>query len=249
MKKNSQSSQYWLPYHHIPQVNDGHFTQTYNFCWGCEYLYLLDFINREVKKEPYASHLDFGCGDGRLLNFMYDERESRKIAGIDMDERAVTYAEKLSPDTIHFYCDDIRNRYETYDVITSIEVFEHIPPALLRELIDALFSRLNDNGRLIFTVPSKNLHIPNKHYQHFDEMSLRTIFSGYMLDDLQYFAVKSKKEYVFLKIFTNRFFLLNYQPLLDYLYKIYGKLFFHAKADNGAHIYACCRKPGRNHAG
>jgi len=61
---------------------------------------------------------------------------------------------------------------ERFDLITMIDVLEHIPIPEILELRCHLRRLLRPNGRLLVTVPSKNLPLSAKHYQHFDAQSL-----------------------------------------------------------------------------
>lgn len=208
-EQKQQAKQYWLPYHHIPRIVDGNFTQTFDFFWGHKYLHLLEFIQNTVKELPYRSHMDFGCGDGRLLTYMYAAQSECRAVGIDMDSRAITYAKLLSSDSIEFICQDVMTCTETFDVITAIEVFEHIPPDMLPGIIDFLYSRLNPGGRLIFTVPSTNLPLSKKHYQHFNEQLLHKYFSHINLQKTGWLCSTGRRDRFLQKMLSNRFFLLN----------------------------------------
>jgi len=54
-----------------------------------------------------------------------------------------------------------------------IETLEHIKPEEISKVLSNLANLLKKTGTFIVTVPSINLHLEKKHYQHFTTESLR----------------------------------------------------------------------------
>ena len=77
-------------------------------------------------------------------------------------------AQMMNPD-LNYECIDITDNHTgyKYDVVTSVEVLEHIPPDKLNQFVHSIADLLNDNGYFILTVPHKNKQLNEKHYQHF----------------------------------------------------------------------------------
>jgi len=112
------------------------------------------FVNSLVS--PDKLHLDVGCGPGTFIgNF----RSGLVSYGIDISARQIAYARSIYNENNHFFSmtkekflfDD-----EIFDVITLIEVIEH----LNAEQIGVLFSEcsrcLKPSGKLIISTPNYN---------------------------------------------------------------------------------------------
>jgi ubiquinone/menaquinone biosynthesis C-methylase UbiE len=76
----------------------------------------------------FDSMLDAGCGEGSFLRHVRNTRPELKLAGVDISRNAIERAKKTLPG-----CDlNVLNLEdavpdERYDVVTSIEVIEHVP--------------------------------------------------------------------------------------------------------------------------
>jgi SAM-dependent methyltransferase len=167
--QQTQESQYAFPYHYL-DVGSDHHRQVI----AIEYLSLLNRVKRQLAPFHGQSILDAGCGDGR---FCYELRSERaEVTGVDYSERALAFARAFNPD-VQFHCQPLHTLElgREFDAITLIEVIEHIPPPLLPQAIQRIARHLSSAGRLVVTVPSKNLPLSPKHEQHFDEASLRAV--------------------------------------------------------------------------
>jgi len=122
--------------------------------------------------------LDAGCGDGRLC---YELAQGGwDVVGIDYSERAIAFAKAFSP-TVKFIVGDLA-KYQPekqFDVVTCVEVIEHIIPIELPNVIMHISRCLKNDGTLILTVPSINISVTSKHYQHFSPDELAQVLSPY----------------------------------------------------------------------
>ena len=165
-KFQRQELQYRFPYHYIPHLDEeGYATRFRILSWGLEYLCYQLHIAKLVEKCHPTSILDVGCGDGRFLGLLSDTIPRR--VGVDLSEKAISYAKAFHPD-VDYRCVDIKDLDENFDVITCIEVLEHIPEEQLYSFIKNLFRRCNPGGKLIISVPTKILPVNKKHYRHYD---------------------------------------------------------------------------------
>ncbi len=111
-----------------------------------------------------AEVLDFGCGAGTFLAVLAEERPAVRAVGVDIGSSQIDFANRevatLFPESrIRF--EALRDASGTvpfadgsFDVVTSIEVIEHLHPALAhRFLLDAR-RLLKPGGRLIVTTPN-----------------------------------------------------------------------------------------------
>ena len=103
----------------------------------------LDAVLDELKKSGAKSVLDLGCGEGRLLRALLDEKQFENIIGVDASHRALDVAadklhlERMAPlkrerlTLLHgalTYRDD---RLKNFDAAALVEVVEHLDPARL----------------------------------------------------------------------------------------------------------------------
>jgi len=226
----SQESQYALPYHYIPSIEDGHFQQHLYWSWGFHYLGAIELVLSILAEEPFESLIDVGCGDGRFLLEVSKRYFGKPLVGVDSSQRAIHLARALNPN-LNFECRDIctdKHRQDSFTVATVIEVLEHIPVESIEDFIVGLADFQESGGRLILTVPHKNKAVQAKHYQHFDRETLIKFFEPYYhIERMLFFDKRSR---VFRRIMNgllgNRFFVLNNRFLLNLLYHTYRKHFF-----------------------
>jgi 2-polyprenyl-3-methyl-5-hydroxy-6-metoxy-1,4-benzoquinol methylase len=226
----SQESQYTLPYHYIPSIEDGHFQQHLYWTWGYHYLGAIELVLSILAEEPFESLIDVGCGDGRFLLEVSKRYFGKMLLGVDSSQRAIQLARALNPN-LNFECVDIcanEQRRDCFTVLTLIEVLEHIPVNSVNNFVLAIAGYQKPGGRLVLTVPHKNKAVQAKHYQHFNRETLTKIIEPYYhIERMLFFDKRSR---VFHRIMNgllgNRFFVLNNRFLLKLLYRTYRKHFF-----------------------
>jgi len=153
---------YFLPYHWLIKRND-----FYN--GGVEYFGYLEIIKRIIFdkfKNRRGYHLDIGCGDGKALDFIVSNT-NLKSTGIDLSNRAVNFAKMMCRSKVHTF--RVQNLFEIedkYDLITAIEVLEHIEKDELNLFVRKISMLLDTYGYFICSVP---------HVQHFSSSSLKKV--------------------------------------------------------------------------
>ncbi|QDV42305.1 bifunctional 3-demethylubiquinone-9 3-methyltransferase/ 2-octaprenyl-6-hydroxy phenol methylase [Stieleria neptunia] len=240
-----QEQQYVFPYHYLPNYDRGRYKQMKSLRWGYQYLSYLQFVRDEVLKIDFQSMIDFGCGDGRLLRDLNRAAPGKDLVGIDYSERAVGLARALSPDVEYRCCDiyDDTQMARRFDVGTAIETLEHIPPDDLPRFVRGMRNRIGDDGHLIVTVPSKNVPVSKKHYQHFDAASITSALSPYFQIETVEFLNKRSfiGDTLIKKLFHNRLFILNQGATLGALFRIYCRRYLNAAEHNGARVFVHAR--------
>lgn len=245
-----QEEQYSFPYHYLPQIGDGKFRQHAYWSWGYRYLAGMLVARRLCDEESWSSLLDLGCGDGRFISQLSREGAGRSVVGVDYSERAIALARAMNPgleyraaDILH---DDLDGRQ--FDIVTLIEVIEHIPPQDLDAFIERAVGFLKPGGRLVLTVPHRNRPVGDKHFQHFDSAALTTLLADHV-ENLRFqpFDFFSRKVDIWFRLMgrTGRYFLITWPPLLDAFFRYYMRHCVYGEDETACSRIACVGwKPG-----
>ncbi len=165
-KEKIQDDQYCFPYHYLDKQ-----LEFYRRIKHADYLSLINKIIEAVQPVEGMRLLDVGCGDGRLCHEL--SGRGIELLGVDHSVRAINFAIAFCPECRFIVCDIVNLDYKQYfDVIAMVEVLEHLPPAMVPVVIDRLWRALKGDGRLVVSVPTTNLSLGEKHYQHFTVESL-----------------------------------------------------------------------------
>jgi SAM-dependent methyltransferase len=121
--------------------------------------------------------LDAGCGDGWYTARMAEE--SNIVTGIDYSEHAVAFARLITTGATFDVGSLVTLPYgdETFDVIFSFQVLEHIPPADLQRAVGEVYRVLKPGGVFIASVPSTLRPFSKAHFQHFTPQTFREVLT------------------------------------------------------------------------
>jgi SAM-dependent methyltransferase len=121
---------------------------------------LLPFIQEVLRQNNAASVLDFGCGNGRFLDFLRVHFKRFQYLGIDNSSTLLEIAQSKFTDAT-FMTFDVVEKYlqggkillptsEKFDLIVLFGVSHHLPSrALRKQLLSDLRSLLTPNGLLV----------------------------------------------------------------------------------------------------
>ena len=244
-KQDRQESQYEFPYHYIPHLRKGRFSQVRVLRWGYEYLSCLRFVLDRIESRPAGSLLDVGCGDGRLLHEARERFGEIRLLGVDTSQRAVGLARGFNPDVEFLVGDVTRSDLtdEEFDVVTLIDTLEHIDPGETAAFLAGIGRRVRDGGRVIVTVPSTNVRVRGKHYRHFDLESLtETLSPCFAVCESFHLNRKSWRVRVLHRMLTNGLFILNSTRLVNWIFRHYQRRFLIAGAGDCGRICVIARK-------
>jgi 2-polyprenyl-3-methyl-5-hydroxy-6-metoxy-1,4-benzoquinol methylase len=111
-----------------------------------------------------ASVLDFGCGAGSFLAVLGEERPSVRAVGVDIGSSQIDFANrevaKLFPggritfEALPAASGVVPHPDGAFDVVTVIEVIEHLHPAIAHRFLREARRLLKPGGRLIVTTPN-----------------------------------------------------------------------------------------------
>jgi len=129
------------------------------------------FFNKSVPLKV----LDIGVGRGEMLSSM--KNWGHNYHGIDISPSTVEFCKKL--DLSCELTDDtevwLKKNQNQFEIITCLDVLEHIPKNRLIHFLEAIRNSLSKDGFAIFQVP--NLQSPFGYLHHFNDI---THISGFV---------------------------------------------------------------------
>ncbi len=137
--------------------------------WGKAYDYYLRGLLPEDKG---AAIVDLACGGGKLLHF-FKTRGFTNLAGVDISLEQVKLAAQVIPDVSH--CDVLpylRAATAKFDLITALDVVEHLHKDEILDFFDAAAKSLKSNGRII--IQTNNGATPWGSIHHYDDFTHET---------------------------------------------------------------------------
>ena len=226
--QTAQEQEYDYPYHYIAQFEGG-FTHCAYDTWGLNYVATIEFLLDRLDQHPFSSLLDTGCGDGRLTKEIARRFPRRRIVGIDYSHQAISLAQAMYPQGEFHQLDVTKNEWgDQFDIVTLIEVFEHIDPITQGDFLRNLAKCLKPGGTLYLTVPHVNTPIGYKHFRHFTVPSISGCLAPFFnIVEVMPFEKRSIVKTMIDALLVNRVFILNHKRTRNFLYQYYkSKLFF-----------------------
>lgn len=239
-----QEEQYTFPYHYLPRFEEGNFRQHEYWSWGYRYIAGMLVARRLCDEEEWSSLMDLGCGDGRFVSELSRDGSHRAILGVDYSRRAIDLARAMNPGLEYRVADILNDDLDgrQFDVVTLIEVIEHIPPDDLDAFIERAVGFVKPGGRLVLTVPHRNRPVGDKHFQHFDSSTLTTLLAG-QVENLRFqpFDFFSRKVDIWFRLMgrTGRYFLITWPPLLNAFFQYFMRHCIYGENETECSRIAC----------
>lgn len=240
---DAQESKYEFPYHYTPYIDDtGHVQRHRLLVWGYEYLCYILHVKEIIEGLSPATLLDVGCGDGRLIQTLSQSNKQENYLGIDVSKKAIKFAKAFNDEHL-FKCDNVENIDQQFDMVTVIEVIEHIPDDAIQGFITSIFQKVKRSGRILISVPTTNVPLHKKHYRHYDIGLLREHLSlsnvDYKLESVEYIFNNNDILYKFWQKFTNNRYFYIAVAFVDRLIweRVWNKL-RSADPSTGMHLVA-----------
>jgi 2-polyprenyl-3-methyl-5-hydroxy-6-metoxy-1,4-benzoquinol methylase len=236
-----QDNQYSFPYHYLAYIEKDTPRLSRNLQWGFEYLSYMLTIIEFLREKKYRNILDVGCGDGYLLNMIQDDSEKK---GIDLSERAINLARGLSHGA-EFKLQDVASVEDTYDVVTLVEVLEHIPDSEVEDFMVDTLKCVREGGYFVISVPTTVVPISEKHYRHYDEelLSKHVESCGSLVLEKEMRVFRKNHTTLFLRrLMNNRLWTINSPSVLKLLWKIHKSKYMYGTVRDGSHIVRIYKK-------
>lgn len=170
-----QEDEYRFPYHYVPGIDGRRVIYALSIDWAADYLSSLELVRSRLRDVPVSRVCDFGCGDGRLINELGPEFPAVRFVGLELSERALAFARLFGKGgnvTFRSSVGDLAS--ERHELVTCIEVFEHIPPKDADAFLQAAWRQVAPGGTLLLTVPHANVPVHAKHFRHFTGVGLES---------------------------------------------------------------------------
>ena len=148
---------------YIDNSFDGHFQADFKLRQ-----FDLNYKKHFNNSEPLRT-LDIGVGRGEMLSCM--KIWGHNYYGIDISHSTVKFCKKLNLLCEHVNDTEfwLKNHQKEFDIITCLDVLEHIPKEHLINFLKSIRNSLNKDGIAIFQVP--NLQSPFGYLHHFNAVS------------------------------------------------------------------------------
>lgn len=124
-----------------------HFSQTRRNWWVG-----LDFFEKYIKSKDRV--LDFGCGNGRFLEFVYQKDLKINYRGVDVSEELINLAKEKYKKESFSLIENEQNlpfKKSEFDVVVSIAVFHHFNSFMAEKSLKEIKRVLKKDGIVIIT--------------------------------------------------------------------------------------------------
>lgn len=106
-------------------------------------------FKEQYLREGVRNWLDFGCGDGQLLQNVQEEFPSLGLFGVDFGEKYRNQIEETSGATL---LSRLPSRSQTFDIVSMFHVVEHLPDPV--KDLKTIGETLSRRGLLLIQVPN-----------------------------------------------------------------------------------------------
>jgi SAM-dependent methyltransferase len=119
--------------------------------WGKAYRY---YLRDWLPADKHAAIADLACGGGALLSF-FKKLGYTNLQGVDLSPSHVRRARQVIPDIQEGNLFEfLRSRPATLDLITGLDIIEHLGKDEVLDFLDACHGALKPGGRLVLQTPN-----------------------------------------------------------------------------------------------
>ena len=237
-----QARLYAFPYHYLPTLDDAGTVSIHKaLSWGLDYLTYMSFVTELIQNRLRPqSILDIGCGDGRLLHMLSGIVPQR--AGVDLVEDSLRFARAFNPD-VTFHLADLGEVPGQFEVVTLIEVLEHIPDDEIAAFVEKTAQRLLPGGWLLASSPTINEPLNRKHYRHYDLVLLRQQLEPHFeIQEYWFLSRRGLRFSFFKKSLQNEFGIIVSGKWRRLIWRLHQRYTYRADSTDGRHIVVLARR-------
>src|SRR5947209_1860262 len=119
--------------------------------WGRTYDH---YLRGWIPADRGAAIADVGCGAGGLLHF-FKARGYVNLSGVDLSAEQVQIARQVVPGVVEGNVFDfLEARPAAFDLVTALDIIEHLHKEEVFRLLDACHHALRPGGRLVLQTPN-----------------------------------------------------------------------------------------------
>lgn len=120
---------------------------------------LIKFLKKHIRFQN-KNYLDYGCGTGYLMHYVLSHCKKTKVYGLDLSQESIKIARNRNKSYENFMdvqCLTSSLSYQDnfFDVISCVEVIEHLNDEALQEMIKRCYDLLKVGGYLVITTPNQ----------------------------------------------------------------------------------------------
>jgi len=154
LDKKTNSSKYTMKAKTINNVNDERIVDVkFDKVPSIHHRFNYEISKKYIKNKKI---LDIGCWTGQFIQLA--QKQTRNVYGIDPNKEATQYAQKTYP-SARFYNGSVEKlpfKKNTFDVVTFLEVIEHIPKRNETKALKEIARVLKKDGLLVISTPYNN---------------------------------------------------------------------------------------------
>jgi SAM-dependent methyltransferase len=140
-----------------------------------------EMLGNEIDRQPVKRWLDYGAGDGEV--YRYHAARGNPVEAVLYEPDADIIAQNtLDPETPHTIVSRIEEIEGQFDLITALEVLEHLPLPERQRFYDVAAKHLAPGGRILVEVPIE--YGPILLLKEFGRRVLKGRASDYQLGEL-----------------------------------------------------------------
>lgn len=110
-------------------------------------MHKIEILAGNFSKDESYNILDFGCGIGRNIQYLFDYFPKSNVYGTDISLECLNYARKMYPSAYFFIADNIPD--VKFDIILVADVLHHVNDSEINGLIDKISSLRSANSSIV----------------------------------------------------------------------------------------------------
>jgi len=162
------------------------------------------YINAQEAEDNELNVLDIGCSNGNLLKMqqsMARDFNTKRLRYVGVDIRAgildgLDYLTQAQQKLVYSengdicegtFCKQLFKKHGKFDIISAMEVIEHIPEGKVGSFMVNIGKLLKPNGKLILSTPihfkKEDMYYPNDHTYEYTLAEMRKVLGDFTIEN------------------------------------------------------------------